>query len=87
MRVSGAADAGGQPLDGEEARLKAERLRITRMRAQLETALARLQHEKTVFDAYKVLCAGRPVSASGSEGPVSLQEGPAPERERLAASG
>lgn len=41
-------------VDSEEMRLKAERQRITRMRAHLETALARLQQEKATFDIHKV---------------------------------
>ena len=49
------ADAHGNTAEGEEeARLKVERLRITRMRAQLEAALARLQHERAAFDSHKV---------------------------------
>ena len=41
-------------MDSEEMRLKAERQRITRMRAQLETAVVRLQQEKATFDIHKV---------------------------------
>ena len=54
LSFADSTEPGGQPAEGEEARLKVERLRITRMRAQLETALARLQHEKAAFDTHKV---------------------------------